>query len=69
MIALMPKVMEGTQEGHPAVRFLRGKKLTIRALEGTIPAHADGETICEAGHYMEIELLPRQIELICKGAA
>lgn len=69
MIALMPKVMEGTQESHPAVRAMRGKKLTIRALEGTIPAHADGETICEAGHYMEIELLSRQINLICRNPA
>lgn len=61
---LMAKFMKGSQRGDPAVSFIKGTHITIKAIEGSIPAHADGETVCEAGKQIYIELLPHQIELI-----
>jgi hypothetical protein len=34
-------------------------------LEGVLPAHADGETLCTEGKELSLELLPAQIEMIC----
>lgn len=61
---LIPRFMKGTQAGHPAVQFVRAHKLIATATEGTLPAHADGETLCTEGHQLNIELLPGQFELI-----
>jgi hypothetical protein len=44
--------------------MMQGKKIFIRAIEGTIPAHADGETICVAGHNLSIEMYPNALEVI-----
>jgi hypothetical protein len=46
------------------VRAGRTQKLVITAVEGVLPAHADGETLCVDGQRLELELLPRQIEII-----
>jgi YegS/Rv2252/BmrU family lipid kinase len=64
VIQLIPKVMSGTQSGHPAIRYVRTRTLTATAVQGTLPAHADGETLCEEGHELYIELIPRQMDLI-----
>jgi YegS/Rv2252/BmrU family lipid kinase len=64
VIQLIPKVMSGTQAGHPAIRYVRTRALTATAVQGTLPAHADGETLCEEGHELYIELIPRQMDLI-----
>jgi diacylglycerol kinase family enzyme len=61
---LMAKFMKGSQGDDPAVRFIQGKKITIKAIKGSIPAHADGETVCTAGQKIMIELLPHQLEII-----
>jgi hypothetical protein len=33
-------------------------------VEGVLPAHADGETLCTDGQHLEIELLPGQIDMV-----
>jgi hypothetical protein len=43
----------------------QARKVVVTAVEGVLPAHADGETLCTAGQRLEMELLPRQIEIIC----
>jgi diacylglycerol kinase (ATP) len=63
---LILKFMKGTQGNDPAVKFIQGSKITITAIQGSIPAHADGETVCENGKQVRVELLPHQLELICK---
>ncbi|HEY9077768.1 MAG TPA: diacylglycerol kinase family protein [Anaerolineaceae bacterium] len=65
-VGLLPRFMKGTQAGHPKIQFARARKIDIQALDGTIPAHADGETLCTSGKFLKIELLPRQIELLYK---
>ncbi len=58
------KFISGTQAEHPAVAMAQARQVQIRAIEGTIPAHADGETLCEAGIQLSVEILPGALEVI-----
>lgn len=64
MIKLMGKILKGTQEGHPAVKMPLTAKLEITALTGSLPVHADGETICEKAEQISVRMFPGQIDLI-----
>ncbi len=64
IFALIPRFMRGNQEGHPAIRFERSRRVHVRAIEGDLPAHADGETICTHSDELSVELIPAQIEII-----
>ncbi len=61
---LIPRFIQGTQAGHPAIRYLDTTKLNVRALTGTIAAHADGETICTETDSLSAEILPQAIDVI-----
>ncbi len=63
-ILLVPKFFSGTQEEHKAVKFYHPSRISITTLRGSIPAHADGETICTKGDSLDIELLPQAQEII-----
>lgn len=65
ILGLFPKVMSGTQESHPAIKMPTGKSIKIKALSGTLPVHADGETICVAGHELEVDVLNKALNLVC----
>ncbi len=39
-------------------------RVSIRALEGNLAVHADGETVCEKGKELEIEIVPGALRLI-----
>ena len=67
VLALIPRFMKGSQAGHPAIRFARARSLTITAVEGVLPAHADGETLCTDGKRLAFELLPQQIEFVSRS--
>ncbi len=67
ILPLAAKFISGTQKEHPAVRMVRAKKITIRAVQGSIPAHADGETICTAGQALTIELHPATLEVVSRN--
>ncbi len=56
--------LRGQQAGHPAIQMTRARRVSVRALEGRIPAHVDGEMLCEAGQSLEIELFPAALEII-----
>lgn len=64
IFALIPRFMAGTQASHPAIQTQQTRNITITALEGILPAHADGETLCTAGRRLDIEILPSQLEVI-----
>jgi YegS/Rv2252/BmrU family lipid kinase len=66
VLNLFPKVMNGTQHEHPATKMPLAKHVSIRALSGSLPVHADGETICEAGTELDVSILPQQLEMICE---
>ena len=62
---LMPRFMTGTQAGHKAIRTGRTRAITVTAIEGILPAHADGETLCVDGTQLVMEILPKQVEVVC----
>jgi diacylglycerol kinase (ATP) len=64
IFALIPRFMQGTQATHPAITTARAKKVVATAVEGVLPAHADGETLCTEGRELALELLPRQLDFI-----
>ncbi len=64
IFALIGRFMAGTQGTHAAIITKQSAKLTVIAVDGVLPAHADGETLCTEGTKLEVELLPQQINLI-----
>ena len=66
IIALIPRFMKGDQASHPAVQTAQTRSLTIHAIQGSLPVHADGETICEAGSELSIRILPHQLQIVSR---
>jgi len=64
-LSILTAFISGQQHRFKSVQTFRSSQVHIRALSGIIPAHADGETICTQAKELHIELLPKQIELIC----
>ncbi|MDH7473255.1 MAG: diacylglycerol kinase family lipid kinase [Anaerolineae bacterium] len=64
IFALIPRFMNGTQATQKSIRTGRTRHITVTAVEGVLPAHADGETLCTEGQRLDMELLPRQIEIL-----
>jgi diacylglycerol kinase (ATP) len=65
ILTLIPHFLKGTQATQPELRTLRAARVTVTALEGVLPSQADGEIVCVDGKQLTMELLPRQIEVIC----
>lgn len=65
ILTLIPHFMRGTQGTQKEIKTLRGKHIMIEAVEGVLPAQTDGEILCTDGTNLSIELLPRQLEIIC----
>jgi len=63
---LMFHFMKGTQAGKDPITTDRTRRITIEAVQGVLPAHSDGETLCTQGKRMEVELLPHSLEIIWK---
>lgn len=66
VLGLFPKVMNGTQQDHPAIQMPTGKSIVVEALKGSLPVHADGETICHAGKKIEVKIFKQKIDLVCE---
>ena len=62
---LIPHFMQGTQASQDAVWTRRAGKVVVTAVDGVLPAHADGETLCVQGQRLELDLLPAQLEIVC----
>lgn len=67
VLATIPKFMNATQFTDKDVRAAQTRRVVVTAINGSLPAHGDGETISTATDRIEMELLPRQIELIIKS--
>jgi YegS/Rv2252/BmrU family lipid kinase len=65
MFGLIPHFLRGTQATQEPVTTGQAARITIAAVEGSLPAQTDGEILCVDGQRLEIELLPRQIEVLC----
>lgn len=64
ILPLATRFISGSQANHSAIRMPQSSKVRVKAIDGGIPAHADGETICTAGKELLIELIPQAIEVI-----
>ncbi|MCU0523008.1 MAG: diacylglycerol kinase family lipid kinase [Anaerolineae bacterium] len=69
IFALVPHFMKGTQATQKPISTGRANHVTVTAIDGALPAHADGETICTEGYRLEIRLLPAQLDVICQASA
>lgn len=66
MFGLIAKIMKGTQASDPAVKMLQSKRIVATAEKGSLPAHADGVTICEKGSELTIEVIPAGLEILTR---
>ena len=65
ILGLIPHFIRGTQASQPEVKMRRASKVSIKSLDKTFPAHADGEFICLSGSALTLELLPCELEIVC----
>lgn len=65
ILAMIPHFIKGTQKALPEIQMKRAKRVSIKSLDATFPAHADGEFICLAGNSLALELLPQELEIVC----
>ncbi|MEJ5202960.1 MAG: hypothetical protein WHV66_12075, partial [Anaerolineales bacterium] len=67
ILRIIPSFFSGSQgRWKQDISFYRSAKVAVHSLDGPLPTHADGETICVDGDTLHIEILPKQIELITK---
>ncbi len=64
ILAMIPRFMKGTQSPDPKITTAQSGNVTVTALDGVLPAHADGETICTAGKELKMEILPQALNVI-----
>lgn len=64
ILQMIPHFIKGTQASLPEIQMKRAKTVSIKSLDVTFPAHADGEFICLDGSSLTLELLPQELEII-----
>lgn len=67
IFGLIPHFLRGTQFSQEPVRSGQTDRIVVTALQGVLPAHADGETLCLDGQALDVQLLPRQIQILSSG--
>jgi diacylglycerol kinase (ATP) len=66
MFSLIPHFLRGTQATQEPIKTGQAAHISIVSVEGSLPAQTDGEILCIGGQHLEIELLSRQIEVVCQ---
>ncbi len=64
ILVMIPRFMKGTQASQPQIKTGRAARIHVLALEGSLPTHADGETICTAGKELTIEIIPQALTIL-----
>ena len=67
VIKMIPHFTKGDQATQSTIKTGQAAKISITAQDGPLPAQTDGEIICVDGTHLEVEVLPRQIEIIYKA--
>jgi len=62
---LIPYFIKGTHGTQHEVHTDQTARIVVTALEGVIPAHADGETLCESGKQLIMENQHQKLEVVC----
>jgi YegS/Rv2252/BmrU family lipid kinase len=63
ILGLLPQVLKGEHMHNPRVLKFRTAKLTVQAVT-PLPIHADGELTYSGAMNLEIEVLPKRLEVI-----
>jgi diacylglycerol kinase (ATP) len=63
ILMMIPRFMKGTQVSRPEIKMLRAEKIQIVAQQGSLPAHADGETICKEGKELTVEVIKQPLAI------
>jgi YegS/Rv2252/BmrU family lipid kinase len=64
ILTMIPRFIKGTQATQAQIKTMRSAKVRVTALEGVLPAHADGETICIAGKVLQVEMIKQPLEIL-----
>jgi len=64
LLKIISHYTKGTQGECKGVNFGRGLHFHLKALEGGMAAHCDGETVCYEGKELEITCIPNALRLI-----
>jgi YegS/Rv2252/BmrU family lipid kinase len=64
LLKAMILYLKGKQSRHQGTITDSAEKISLKALSGSMTAHADGETICVAGTTLEIQIIPSALQLI-----
>lgn len=64
VIKMIPHFTRGDQATQPTIKTGRAVKISVIAQDGTLPAQTDGEIICVDGSRLDVEIMPRQLEII-----
>lgn len=64
MFSMIPHFIRGTAASQPEIQMTRAKKVSIRAVEGSMPIQTDGEVLMEQGMELSIEILPAQLDVL-----
>ena len=66
IFGLIPYFLKGTQASQPEITTGRTDQITVKARKGHLPAHCDGETLCEGGSELSIRILHSALDLVTK---
>jgi YegS/Rv2252/BmrU family lipid kinase len=66
MLGIILKYMRGAQASSRHIRFDRAARVEIRALEGELALHADGEVLGTAVRELSVECLPQRILVVSR---
>jgi diacylglycerol kinase (ATP) len=64
VFGLVPHFVRGSQLGQPEILAPRSRRVEVTALRGVLPAHADGETLCEQGERLAMEVVPGKLDVL-----
>jgi YegS/Rv2252/BmrU family lipid kinase len=67
LLKILSHYTKGTQDVCEGVHFDRGRHFILKALEGGMAAHCDGETVCYDGKELEITCIPNALKLVGYG--
>jgi diacylglycerol kinase family enzyme len=63
ILGIVPRIMRGAHRGHPQLRLLRARKVTIES-DAPLLVEADGEIVFEQARRLEIEVLPGALRVL-----
>ncbi len=67
VLRILPSFFNGSQGRFKQIHFRRSGSISVKAIKGTLPVHADGETICTKGDQVTVKMHPKAIEILSEG--